>query len=211
MNKLTKLLFLSVVISVLIRLNPCIAAGIDISVKINGVKPYPGDPISATPRIEITVTSTNAVQSIGIKLDSISVNPTFEVTGNNYFATYEGISPLSDGAHTLTIEAFTLGNGATYEASPFYVQSERDVTVQGCPLNYPNPFDPGTSTTSIGYTLSKAATITVAIFDITGNQISRKSFSAGENGGRAGYNEVPWDDRGGWQYRTERQRKDHDF
>ena len=184
------------VISVLIRLNPCIASSIDISVKINGIKPYPGDPISATPRIEITVTSSNAVQSIGIQLDSISANPSFEAVGNNYFATYETTTALSDGAHTLTIEAFdNLGNGATYEASPFYVQSERDVIVQGFPLNYPNPFNAGVQNTSIGYTLSKAGNITVTIFDISGNLVSRKSYSTSENGGRAGYNEVPWDGR----------------
>ena len=170
------------------------AATLDISVKINGLKPYPGDPISATPRIEVTVTSSNAVDSIGIHLDSISASPEIVGIGNNYFATHEVTSPISDGAHTLTIEAFdTLGNGATYEASPFYVQSEREVAVQGFPLNHPNPFNAGEENTRIGYTLSKPANITLSIFDLTGNLIAKKSYPAGENGGRAGYNEVTWD------------------
>jgi len=170
------------------------AASIDVSVKINGIKPYPGDPMSATPKFEITLTSTTSVQSGRIKVDSTQSNLNLVQVNYNYYATHEVTTPLGDGIHGITIEAFDVSGGAaTFEVYPLYVQSAADVTVQGFPLNYPNPFDPGTESTNISYILSKPADIKLNIFDLAGNQIVKKSYSANQEGGRAGYNEVSWD------------------
>lgn len=193
---------ISVVFSVFISVFLCIsqaqASTMDVSIKIDGIKPYPGDPISATPIIEITVTASNAVQSIKIALDSSPTDLTFAQVDNKYYATHEVTTPpLTDGIHGITIEAFDIsGEATTFEVYPLYVQSVADVTIQGIPLNYPNPFDPGdtnTPTTKIGYTLSKPANITLRIFDLAGNLIVKKDYSSTEQGGRAGYNEVTWD------------------
>jgi flagellar hook assembly protein FlgD len=170
------------------------AATINVAIRINGVKPYPGDPISATPKIEITLTASNGVQSGKIFVDSTQTALTFAQVGNLYYATHEVTTALSDGIHGITIEAIDVsGEAMTFEVYPLYVQSAADVTLQGMPLNYPNPFDPGTQSTKISYTLSKPSNITLRIFDLAGNMVAKKDLSANQDGGRAGYNEVPWD------------------
>ena len=61
---------------------------------------------------------------------------------------------------------------------------------------FPNPFDSRTRTASIVYTLSQASETTIDIFDLFGRLVTRKSFSAGANGGLAGVNVVQWDGSG---------------
>ena len=170
------------------------AAAIQVSVRINGIKPYPGDPMSATPRIEVMLTSTNTIQSGRITIDSSISNLNFVQAGNNYYATHEVTTPLADGIHGITIEAFDVsGEAVTFEVAPLYVRAAADAIVQGFPLNYPNPFDPGIQSTRIGYILSKPANIKLHIFDLAGNLIAKQSYAADGEGGRAGYNEVSWD------------------
>ncbi len=165
-----------------------------ISQTINGVNAFPGDPISATPKFEISVTSANTLTLGRLTLDSVAHTLTFAVSGTSYLATYEVASALGNGSHYLTIEAFdALGNGATTEVGPYYVQTASELIAQGAPLNYPNPFSPGTQNTTISYILSKPANITLSIFDLSGSLIARKNLTAGSAGGRAGYNEVTWD------------------
>lgn len=173
----------------------------DVSIRINGSKPYPGDPISATPRIEVTLTSSNAVQSAEINVDSSPSNLNFVQTDiYRYLATHEVTTALTDGVHGITIEVSNVSAEAiTFEAYPLYVQSAADVIVQGFALNYPNPFDPASQNTRIGYTLSKPANVKLNIFDLAGNIVHKTSLAADQEGGRAGYNEVIWDgkDEGG--------------
>ncbi|MFH1576050.1 MAG: Ig-like domain-containing protein [Candidatus Margulisiibacteriota bacterium] len=165
-----------------------------ISITIDSSRPIPGDPISSTPKIEITVVSANALQSGRITVDTTQTALTFVQTATNYLATHEVLTALADGVHGLTVEAFdVLGKAATYEVTSLYVQSAGDVTIQGIPLNYPNPFDPGSQTTTISYTLSKPANITLSFHDLAGNLIAKRSYTANLAGGRAGYNEVTWD------------------
>lgn len=167
-----------------------------IAVKIDGRKPYPGDAISALPKIEITATSTNTVQAGHIRIDGSSADLSFIGSTYQFYATYEVTTPLPDGVHALTIEASdNYNNVTTFEVVPLYVQSSGAVTVQGLPLNFPNPFDPGVEPTFIGYTLSKPANITISIFDLAGNLVVKKPYNAGSQGGLAGYNEVSWDGR----------------
>jgi hypothetical protein len=168
------------------------------SVLINGVKALPGDPLSSTPIISVTVTSTNAVTG-RISVDNTTTAVTFAFGGgNNYYGTLEVAAALADGSHSLTIEAFdAIGGGATFEVVPLFVQTNQELVVQGRPLNYPNPFDPGIpgGTTLISYILSKAANITLSVHDMSGTPVYRTNFSAGTNGGLAGYNAVTWNGR----------------
>ena len=164
------------------------------SFKIDGSQPISGDPISSTPKIEIIVTSENSLESGRISIDTSTTSLTFSKVDTNYYSTHEVSTALSDGTITITVEAFdTLGNGTTYEVSPLYVQSSSDMTIQGIPLNYPNPFDPGSQSTTIGYTLSKEGNITINFFDLAGNVITKKTYVAGSDGAKAGYNEITWD------------------
>lgn len=164
------------------------------SILIDGNKALAGDPLSATPVISVTATSTSAVTgrvTLGNKASAV----TFLGGGGSYSGTVEITTALADGTYTLTAEVFdSLGGGATSEVVPLYVQTGQDLTVQGKPLNYPNPFDPGVpgATTTIAYMLSKAASISLTIFDLRGTPVARMNFAAGANGGRAGYNAVAW-------------------
>jgi len=49
--------------------------------------------------------------------------------------------------------------------------------------------------TTIQYTLSTDAAITIIIYDITGHEVKRMKFSSGTSGGRGGTNQAAWDGR----------------
>lgn len=169
----------------------------DVNITIDGVKPYPGDPISSTPSFAITATTSNSVVSGRIRIAALQSALTFSQSGNIYTAAYTVTSPLSDGRRAVTIEVTdNYSNTRTFEVQPLYVQSADKVAIEGFALSYPNPFDPGLQPAAIGYTLSKPAEIKLNIFDLGGNLIKAQSYSADSNGGRAGYNEVTWDGKG---------------
>jgi len=68
--------------------------------------------------------------------------------------------------------------------------------ISGLPVTFalPNPFDrSATSETSLVYNLSGNFYTTIYLFDLNGNLIWRRSFSAGENGAKAGSNSPSWD------------------
>jgi flagellar hook assembly protein FlgD len=46
--------------------------------------------------------------------------------------------------------------------------------------------------TTIQYTLSTDATITIIIYDITGHEVKRMKFRSGTAGGKGGTNQVNW-------------------
>jgi len=167
-----------------------------ISILIDGTRAYVGDPISATPTIQITGTTSNSVQSGSINFGAASTSLTLVQVNNNYYATHEVTTALSSGTQGITIEVTdNYSNTRIFELYPLYVQAAADLTIQGMPLNNPNPFDPGSETTTIGYTLSKPANITLSFFDLAGNLIARNSYTANQEGGKAGYNAVTWDGR----------------
>lgn len=63
--------------------------------------------------------------------------------------------------------------------------------------NYPNPFHPGETSTTIAYKLSDNANVTLRIFTISGSFVLREDFTRGEQGGTEGLNEYQWDGRNG--------------
>jgi len=60
--------------------------------------------------------------------------------------------------------------------------------------NRPNPFRAGKENTLIEYTFSRPSNVTITIYDLLGEEVWRKSYEAGENGGRED-NSVSWDGR----------------
>jgi len=58
--------------------------------------------------------------------------------------------------------------------------------------NRPNPFRAGKEETLIEYNLKQPSNVTITIYDLLGQEVWRKSYRAGENGGRK-ENKVPWD------------------
>ena len=161
-------------------------------------KVYPGDFISSTPKIEITILSSNEISSGKIKIGNIADSLFF----TNHLSTYEVRSPLPDGNYCLTIEASdNFGNTSTIEVSPLYVQMAKDLIIQGNTLSYPNPFNPSAGgKVYLGYILTRHASVVIKVFDIAGNLVKQISCASNQEGGRAGYNEVSWDgkaDNGG--------------
>ncbi|HEX5131681.1 MAG TPA: FlgD immunoglobulin-like domain containing protein [Candidatus Krumholzibacteria bacterium] len=63
--------------------------------------------------------------------------------------------------------------------------------------NYPNPFHPGETPTTIAYKLADNANVTMRIFTLTGGLVFEKTFTSGQEGGLAGLNEFAWDGRNG--------------
>jgi len=60
--------------------------------------------------------------------------------------------------------------------------------------NRPNPFRAGEEVTLIEYNLREPSNVTIKIYDLLGQEVWRKSYRAGENGGSK-VNSVPWDGR----------------
>jgi hypothetical protein len=102
---------------------------------------------------------------------------------------------LAPGEYTFKIVAFDkLNNQAQESIAQLKVPSpSEEVGMIGDPLTYPNPFSPlKGEKTNFAYVLSRDAEITIFIYNILGQALWKKTFRAGEEGGKAGYNEVGW-------------------
>ena len=67
----------------------------------------------------------------------------------------------------------------------------------GALTNYPNPFHPDETPTTIAYVLQDNASVRMRIYTLSGGLVLNKQFIAGDQGGSTGLNEVPWDGRNG--------------
>lgn len=102
---------------------------------------------------------------------------------------------LAPGEYTFKIVAADkLGNRAQESIAQLKVPSpSEEVGMIGDPLNYPNPFSPlKGEKTYFAYVLSRDAEITIFLYNILGQPLWKKTFRAGEEGGKAGYNEMGW-------------------
>jgi len=61
--------------------------------------------------------------------------------------------------------------------------------------NRPNPFKAGRASTYIEYDLTQPSNVIITIYDLLSQEVWRKSYEAGENGGREENNVVAWDGR----------------
>lgn len=163
----------------------------------DSIRIYSGDSISSHPLFGITLASDSnlaASNALTLQIDSTDhdITPSQRTPGTitgSYTA-----SGITDGTHSLRITAKEAsGSATTWEATHITVNSADQISVLSQPLNFPNPVTAADTKTYIGYKLSKDSDITLSIHDMMGNLISRKSCSAGANGGRATYNEVEWD------------------
>jgi hypothetical protein len=67
----------------------------------------------------------------------------------------------------------------------------------GTITNYPNPFHPGESPTTIAYKLDDNATVRMRVYTLSGGLVLEQRFDPGLQGGTAGLNEIVWDGRNG--------------
>lgn len=170
----------------------------EVNVLADGADIISGDPVGASPSFEIQALSDKGLKVLNFILDNATVTNLLTATVETgsaaiYKAYYR--PNLADGTHDVKVTAIDNDNRATtFEATNLIVQSAAELKVQSTPLNYPNPFNPE-SGTSIGYTLTKSGNIQIIIYDLMGNQVVKLDYGAGSDGGRAGYNDVPWNGR----------------
>lgn len=167
-----------------------------ITLQSNGSTIINGDPINSTPSLEITVITDQTLSQLWLTIDTTRINI---LPASVSYVTRVSTKPtLTAGTHSIKIEALDSDivgatRISTKEAVNLLVQTSGDLSVYGTPLNYPNPFNAGTENTNLSYNLSKNSDITLTIHDLSGALIVKKTYTSGNMGGRAGYNEVAWD------------------
>lgn len=67
------------------------------------------------------------------------------------------------------------------------------VSVVGVVVSSANPYSPASGNTTLKYTLTKDATITLYMYNIRGERIWQRVYPAGTQGGQVGLNEIVWD------------------
>ncbi|MFH1710318.1 MAG: hypothetical protein ABH860_04515 [bacterium] len=140
-----------------------------------------GSNISTDATASLTASSHPTIDGTTVSIESsTSMECTFDLT------------EAAVGARNVTVT--NTGYGASGSlAGGFTIISPGRVAVVGTPFNEPNPFNPSTGATTIKYTLNTSSTITLYLFNQKGEIIWQKTIPAGENGGVAGNNTVPWD------------------
>ena len=118
-------------------------------------------------------------------LHCISQNPKFEnpVSGENGDFHLMPDSPCKDSGE----------NGA--EMGAYGVAIPDSGGEETKVRNQPNPFKAGIGKTYMVYDLKQSSNVIITIYDLLGQEVWRKSYEAGENGGRREKNIVPWDGR----------------
>jgi hypothetical protein len=168
------------------------------AVWINGFPFKSGDIVSKHVTLEIHVSSEWPVMTAQIQFEG---NPFTDLDFISRTLAHErwkidyNIPVTADERHTIIFRFVDSSLNETVATMEAIIKSG-GVQVIGRPNNYPNPFSPmsGGSTT-IQYTLSTDATITIIIYDITGHEVKRMKFRAGNTGGRGGTNQASWDGR----------------
>ena len=169
------------------------------AVWINGLRFRSGDLISKHISLEVMVSSEpGGVTLAEMQFDEVhniplTFIPASGSLSHGRWAVDYNIPPASQERHIMIFHLVDSKNNETYTTMEAVIKTG-GVQVIGRPNNYPNPFSPmeGGSTT-IQYTLSTDATITIMIYDISGHEIKRMKFSSGSAGGRGGTNQASWD------------------
>lgn len=134
---------------------------------------------------------------------------TYQTIGTFYASVESGVlgtweTAGLNGTYTLRLTAYDLAGTLSSTSNTVEITAEsptKEVIAQaGLPLTFvlPNPFNrdlkssTGTTETYFTYSLSGNFNVTIYLFDLNGNLIWRKTFLAGENGGKAGPNNPSW-------------------
>jgi hypothetical protein len=168
-----------------------------VTVRIGGVAIKSGDYVDEEPRFDILVTDDTSVDATAVNatLDGMSMSlflTSFTPTSVEVWFKYH--EALAAGEHSVTVEARdTAGNITTKEVTELEV-SLAAASVVGPPIAYPMPFSTsGDDTCTIAYNLNKDVDIAFYMHGPTGEIVWTRRYSAGENGGRAGYNALVFD------------------
>jgi hypothetical protein len=153
--------------------------------------------------VTITAVVTDTASTIDTSTSTIEINSTVitfaSLTGESSFnpatglITYKPSPDFNDDTYSLRITAVNvLANSATGTSS-FKVDGGAANVIGGAALPYPNPFNPDQGTVEIGYQLNADADVSIYIFNSVGQRVWKSEYTAGSNGGSAGYNFITWD------------------
>lgn len=184
----------------------CFGAGVpDFELYINGIRVQNNDTISSMPSIEVRIIGTSSLDAgslrMGYSKEAVVVEVT-DFTKDIISSTecriyYKPPTALDDGTYTILAYAKNIsGEQGLFQSTGLRILGSSAISLQGNPLNYPNPFDPA-SGTYVSYYLTKDAGVSVNIYDLAGNNLIKIVRQAGTSGGSAGYNEVFWDGKSG--------------
>ena len=147
----------------------------------------------------LSTQSTSGVYAMTVQ-DAFTVAGTLTVTlpsdyvpkvGDRFLLIQAG--SLSGTFSTLSLPSLSSGyawdTSALYTTGMIRIEAENDALTISKPLNYPNPFQSRTGT-QIGYRLSKDSDIEFRVYTLTGHELYRKTYVAGEEGARSGYNTI---------------------
>jgi hypothetical protein len=168
---------------------------------------YPNDVITDAPKISAHVTDPNGVDytyfEINIGPDITVEYSDFDPTKGDLYK--DGLvvytvkppkGPIPAGSYQIVLKAQdTLGNLGGWIGNIRVFGGAVKLVPNTAPLTFPIPFSPVTKKhpyTSITYNLTVDGNITIYMYDTSGQIIWTRKLIAGEEGGRAGYNEVRW-------------------
>jgi hypothetical protein len=164
------------------------------AVWVNGIRFRSGDIISSNVSLEALITDESGVQSVSLSVVGVVTDLPLTFSNGRWSCNFT-ITPGSQQLHVFyfhLVDVYTNAGDITMEARVL----SGGVQVVGVVYNYPNPFSPMSGgATNIQYILSRDATITIIIYDITGHEVKRMKFASGTSGGRGGTNQVSWNGR----------------
>ena len=93
--------------------------------------------------------------------------------------------------HSVMVEVSDNFGGVTTAQIDSLKVSSGSAKITGPALSFPTVYTPGKGSTAIiSYNLTGDADITIYMFSVSGESVWVRKFSAGESGGKAGYNQV---------------------
>ncbi|MBN2090697.1 T9SS type A sorting domain-containing protein, partial [candidate division KSB1 bacterium] len=147
---------------------------------------FDNSPAALIDTSQIRLFLNDRVVSYGGSSGQLTLIPNFETTGSNLKATILYRPDLEDGTHQLTLLVKDASQNLTYFQKNFSVATELKILDV---LNYPNPFQLGTTFT---YILTKAAdNVKIYIYTLSGKLI-RKIMNAPA---QVGFNQYFWNGR----------------
>lgn len=126
------------------------------------------------------------VDTTEYSFDNLPFPSTFDAATGNLMFSFN----FSDGSHVFKITAKDKNKNTSYYQRTVNADAG-DLKATICGI-YPNPYNPSKGNALIGYQLNKDANVTLYMFNEINQQIWKRSYNNGTNGGRAGYNEIVW-------------------
>ena len=156
-----------------------------------------GDYLSPKPKFKGVISDDQAINRSSIKfyLDDLLMTSTVtEINTGKYEVVYDTVDNLADErimSHKIKVEARDLAGNLGEKVISELKVSYAPARVVGPVLTYPQTFKPLTGQTAkIAYNLSADSDIVIYMFDTSGQNVWTGKYFSGEEGGRAGYNEV---------------------